>query len=160
MNFWTSQYYCDSEERRMNGLSLTNYLGCNFILPTNNFSSNNMIIIGNNFSDHSNRKNVRKHMTTQNIYEISTSENVGICLDRQESKISPHNYQKELRALKALLNMLDNYLDNGDYCELYTCWVGEELEERNIELDQTIILGDLKINNVEIKENTLITIRK
>lgn len=119
-----------------------------------------MIIIGNNFSDHSNRKNVRKHMTTQNIYEISTSENVGICLDKQESKISPHNYQKELRALKALLDMLDNYLDNGDYCELYTCWVGEELEERNIELDQTIILGDLKIDNIEIKENTLITIRK
>jgi hypothetical protein len=37
----------------------------------------------------------------------------------------------------ALFKLLSRYLDEGEYCELYTCWTGEEDEDRNVDLDQT-----------------------
>ncbi len=40
------------------------------------------------------------------------------------------------------------------------CWAGEEGEDKNMELDQTINLNDFDINKVQIYEKTLLAIQK
>lgn len=60
----------------------------------------------------------------------------------------------------ALCDILNGYIEEGDYCELYTCWVGEEGKERNYNLDQTINLNNIDINNISIFEKTLLVIRR
>ncbi|WP_342541783.1 hypothetical protein MHH33_11175 [Paenisporosarcina sp. FSL H8-0542] len=141
-------------------MSLTNYLGCNFTLPINYEESDDLIIVGNNFSSKYDREDVRKHITTKYIYEVATAESVGLSLYKKDKKNSPHNYQKQQQYLKALLEILDSHLERGDYCELYTCWVGEESEERNKKLDQTINISMFDMDDIEIAEKTLLTLKK
>jgi len=141
-------------------MSLTNYLGCNFTLPISDEVSDDLIIIGKNFSSKYDRENVRKHITTKYIYEVATAHLVGFSLYKEDKQNSPHNYKKEQQYLKALLEILDSHLEQGDYCELYTCWVGEESEERNKELDQTINISMFDMDDIEIAEKTLLTIKK
>lgn len=59
-----------------------------------------------------------------------------------------------------LCELIDRYIEEGDYCELYICWTGAEEEERNIELDQTIILNNFDINDIQLYEKTLLKIKK
>ncbi|EPD53766.1 hypothetical protein HMPREF1210_00589 [Paenisporosarcina sp. HGH0030] len=141
-------------------MSLTNYLGCNFTLPISDEEIEDLIIVGNNFSSKYERENVRKHITTKHIYEVATAERIGLSLYKEDKKNSPHNYQKKQQYLKALLEILDSHLEQGDYCELYTCWVGEESEERNKELDQTIQISMFDMDDIEVAEKTLLTIKK
>ncbi|AZV60311.1 hypothetical protein DOZ91_06520 [Peribacillus frigoritolerans] len=44
--------------------------------------------------------------------------------------------------------------------ELYICWAGDEAEDRNVELDQTINLNNLDVNHIQIYEKTLLVIKK
>lgn len=65
-----------------------------------------------------------------------------------------------MESFQKLCELLKPYLKEGDTCELYICWAGEEDENRDIELDQTFILDQTDINDIEIYERTLVTIKK
>lgn len=67
---------------------------------------------------------------------------------------------KAQESFRALCSLLDNYLDKGDYCELYICWAGDEKEERNTEFDQSIYLNNYEVNKVQIYEKTLLVLQK
>lgn len=58
-----------------------------------------------------------------------------------------------------LCNALSERLKKGETCGFYTCWVGEELEERNAELEYCIELGNFDVNQVEIYEKILLCIK-
>ena len=68
-------------------MSLTNYLGCIFTLQTSDEESDDLNIGGNNFSEKYDRKNVRKHITAKYIYEVATSNRVGLSLYKEDKKI-------------------------------------------------------------------------
>ncbi|WP_338653027.1 hypothetical protein V6B14_15085 [Sporosarcina psychrophila] len=70
------------------------------------------------------------------------------------------SYKEAKESFLALCDLLNGYLEEGDYCELYTCWVGQEEEERNYDFDQTINLNNIDINNISIFEKTLLVIRR
>ncbi|MCH7321500.1 hypothetical protein LZ480_06295 [Solibacillus sp. MA9] len=139
-------------------MSIINYLGCNFTLPSSDESSNEKVLIGENFSDD---ELVNKHFTTKSIYEVYTNEYVGMSFDADnQNPYLKKSYKESKESFLALCELLKGYLEKGDYCELYTCWVGQEDEERNYDFDQTIDLNNIDINNISIFEKTLLVIRR
>ena len=143
-------------------MSIVNYLGCNFTLPYSKDDSDEKVLIGGNgnFSDDEMRKLVKKHFTTKNIYEVFTDELVGMSFDANNKNPYLNQSNKAKASFLALCDILKGHLEEGDYCELYTCWIGEEEEERNYEFDQTINLNNIDINNISIFEKTLLVIRR
>jgi hypothetical protein len=114
-------------------MSIVNYLGCNFSLTYSEDNSDGKVLIGENFSDDRMRNSVKKHFTTKNIYEVFTDGYVGMSFDADNQ--DPYLYKSNIEAKESFLELCDilaGYLKEGNYCELYTCWVGEEEEERNI----------------------------
>ena len=79
-----------------------------------------------------------------------TDEGIGIWFDNYYRKEYPKSNAEA--GFKALCNLLDNYLDEEDYCELYICWVGDEKEERNMELDPKIHLNNYDVNKIQLYE--------
>jgi hypothetical protein len=142
-------------------MSIVNYLGCNFTLPYSKESSDKKVLIGENFSKGKMRNLVKKHFTTKIIYEVFTDRYVGMSFDADNQDPYLKKGNKEAKeSFLALCDILDGCLEEGEYSELYTCWVGEEEEERNYNFDQTITLNNIDINNISIFEKTLLIIRR
>jgi hypothetical protein len=57
-----------------------------------------------------------------------------------------------------LCNIMNSYLEKGDYFELYSCWVGEEAEKREGEI--ILQINNFDINQIEIPEKTLVRFEK
>ena len=74
---------------------------------------------------------------TSYTYEVSTSWGIEL-VEWQTEK-------KEAKKLLALCTIMEGYLNDGDYFELFSCWVGDEDKERLGELK-------LKINHFNIDE--------
>jgi hypothetical protein len=54
-------------------MSLASYIGCNIEIPLSGEDSNDIILIGDSFSEEQHRINVKKHQfTTTYVYEVST----------------------------------------------------------------------------------------
>ncbi|EFV74832.1 hypothetical protein HMPREF1013_04858 [Bacillus sp. 2_A_57_CT2] len=141
-------------------MSIVNYLGCNFTLPLSPDDGDDKILIGDCFSDEENREIVKKHFTTKYVYEVFTTDFVGIWFNKHYKKDYPKSNTESQMSFLALCKLLDSYLKEGDYCELYVCWVGDEDEERNLEFDQVIDLNNFDINKIQLYEKTLLTIKK
>ncbi|MBM7691140.1 hypothetical protein JOC77_000545 [Peribacillus deserti] len=141
-------------------MSIVNYLGCNFTLHLSPDDSDEKILIGDCFSDEENRENVKKHFTTKYVYEVFTNHFVGMWFNKHYKKEYLKSNTESQISFLALCKLLDSYMKDREYCEFYTCWVGDELEERNVELDQTINLNNFDINKVQIYEKTLLTLKK
>ena len=69
---------------------------------------------------------------------------------------SPHNYEKSKKTFLNLCHSLKELLPEGDFCEVYICWDGEENEEREVELK--INLNDLQIEAIQIYEKCFIRV--
>ena len=91
--------------------------------------------------------------TTAHVYEISSHWGIEI-VEPFDSKISLESKEK----LRRLLELMDSYLGEGDYFELYSCWVGEEGDSREHAL--TLEMKDLDVNELEISEKTYVLIKK
>lgn len=67
------------------------------------------------------------------------------------------DYLKEesIQKLKLLLHHIENYIQPGDYFELFSSWVGEESDKSEGSL--TIQIDELNLNAFEIPEKTVVT---
>ncbi|MBT2686633.1 hypothetical protein J7I93_00385 [Bacillus sp. ISL-47] len=139
-------------------MSLVNYLGCNFKLPINAEKNDDDIQIGDFFSDKEMRDLVKKHFSTKYVFEVTSNKYGTIWFNRYYKKDCPKGHIEGQEAFLALCEFLDRYLTEEEYCELYTCWVGEESEDK--EHEQTIFINNFDINEVEINEKTMLVIRK
>lgn len=138
-------------------MSLCSYIGCNVELPLHDCDSESedIIEIGLGFSDEEERANVQKfQFTTPYVYDISNDWGIVISEEWATQKICEESKVK----LIELCKIMNNYLEKGDFFELYTCWVGEEVEKRYDEL--TIQLNNFDINQIEIGEKTLVRFEK
>ncbi|WP_078410742.1 hypothetical protein [Priestia abyssalis] len=134
-------------------MSLATYIGSNVELPIND-ESDDLVTIGSCFSDERHRLNIKKYQfTTLYVYEISS--NWGIEISKYVNKrIRAESKEK----LIALCEIMDSYLEEGDFFELYSCWVGEETEKREGEL--TLNINGFDIDHIEMPEKTLVRIEK
>ncbi|MGI2326789.1 hypothetical protein [Planococcus sp. YIM B11945] len=135
-------------------MSLASYIGCNRKIPLSPEGSEELIVIGHCFSDKFNRRNVQKYQfSTPYIYEVSSD--WGIAISDELNKDS--NREAKEKLIK-LCEIMDAYLDEGDFFELYSCWVGEEQDKRTGEM--TLQIGRIDLDTIELPEKTLARIEK
>lgn len=138
-------------------MSMATYIGLNFALKLNKYYTEDEVEIGYVFSDEESRNVVKqKHFTTPYIYEVSENGHPIWRMNEFQKIHSPHNYEKSKKTLLYLCNLLKELLPQGDYCEIYICWLGEEDEEREDELK--IDLNNLQIEEIDIYEKCFIRI--
>ncbi|GGI11516.1 hypothetical protein [Gottfriedia solisilvae] len=139
-------------------MSLATYLGCNFNVEITDKVTNEPIEIGYIFSEENNRRDVQsKHFSTQNVYEIELPNPIWQ-INHYQKKNYPRNYKKSQRDFISLCDLLKQYLKPGEYCEIYPCWLGEELEPNESEC--TIQLDNYNIDKITIYEKCLVRIEK
>ncbi|USK76666.1 hypothetical protein [Peribacillus frigoritolerans] len=134
-------------------MSLCSYIGCNVELPLHDYDSESedIIKIGWGFSDQEERVNVQKYQfTTPYVYDISNDWGIVISEEWATKEVCEESKVK----LTELCKIMNNYLEEGDFFELYSCWIGEEADKRYGEL--TIQLNNFDINQIEIGEKTLV----
>ena len=135
-------------------MSLASYLGTNVEIPLSDEDSQNLIIIGDCFSDESHRQEVqRNHFTTPFIYEISSDWGIEIT----EYVYEPMLIESKAKLL-ALCEMMNSYIKKGDFFELYSCWVGDEYSKREGEI--ILQLNNFDIDEIDLPEKTVVKFEK
>lgn len=132
-------------------MSLASYIGCNVEIPLSDEDSDDLMIIGDCFSGEDNKIRVKNHQfTTAFVYEVSSDWGITIYknTERTESK----------EKLIALCKIMDSYLEENDFFELFSCWVGEEADKREGMI--TLKMNNFDVNQIEIPEKTLVRIEK
>jgi hypothetical protein len=138
-------------------MSMATYIGLNFAVKLNEFYTEDEVEIDYVFSDEENRNVVKqKHFTTPYIYEVSEKGHPIWQMNKYQKKQSPHNYEKSKKTFLYLCHLLKELLPRGDYCEIFICWLGEEDEEREEDLE--IDLNNLQIETTDIYEKCFIRI--
>ncbi len=138
-------------------MSMATYIGLNFAVKLNEYYTEDEVEIDYVFSDEENRNVVKqKHFTTHYIYEVSEKGHPIWQMNEYQKIHSPHNYEKSKKTFLYLCHLLKELLPQGDYCEIYICWLGEEDEEREDELK--INLNNLQIEEIDIYEKCFIRI--
>ena len=104
-------------------MSLATYIGCNVEIPIND-ELDDLVTIGSCFSDKEHRINVQKYQfTTPYVYEVSNDWGINIS-EFTNKKVRNESKQKLVR----LCGIMDEYLEKGDYFELYSCWIGKKIK--------------------------------
>ncbi|MGE7921521.1 hypothetical protein ACQKM9_21700 [Viridibacillus sp. NPDC093762] len=135
-------------------MSLASYIGCNVEVPLSNDEENNFIYIGDCFSNKYNKQDVQKYqITTPFVYEVSSDWGIEISEDMNQTTCA-----ESKKKLIALCEIMDSYLEKGDYFELYSCWGGEEKDKRVGDI--TLKIDKLNVDLIELPEKTLVRIEK
>jgi hypothetical protein len=135
-------------------MSLASYIGCNIKIPTNDEFYTDDFYIGRCFANDSNLQDVKKfQFTTRYAYEVSSDWGISIW-EHETKKVREESKIKLMR----LCEIMDEYLQKGDYFELYSCWIGEEAEEREGEI--TIKINNFDVDKIEIPEKILVKFEK
>ena len=135
-------------------MSLASYIGCNVEIHLSDEGSEDLIIIGNCFSDKYNQRDVKKHQfTTPFVYEISSDWGIEI-----SKYINQNTCAESKEKLIELCKIMDSYIDRGDYFELYSCWGGEEADKRVGEI--MLRINNFDIEQIEMPEKTLVRFEK
>ena len=138
-------------------MSMATYIGLNFPVKLNEYYAENEVEINYVFSDEEHRNVVKqKHFSTPYIYEVSEKGEPIWQINEYQKIHSPHNYEKSKKTFQHLCHLLKELLPQGDYCEIFICWLGEEVEER--EDYSKIDLNNLQIEAIEIFEKCFIRI--
>ena len=138
-------------------MSMVTYIGLNFTVTLNEYYTEDEVEINYVFSNEENRSVVQqKHFTTPYIYELFEKGHPIWEMNAYQKTHSPHNYEKSKKTFLHLCHLLKNLLPQGDFCEVYICWLGEEDEQHEDEL--IIHLHDLQIEALEIVEKCYIRI--
>jgi hypothetical protein len=136
-------------------MSLASYIGCNIEIPINDEEySDELFYIGCCFVSEFDLLHVKKHQfTTPFVYEVSSHWGIEIT-----ECMNPKSCAESKMKLMKLCEVMDGYLEKGDFFELYSCWVGEEAEKRNGEL--TLQINNFEIDQIDIPEKTLVRFEK
>lgn len=135
-------------------MSLASYIGTNIAIPLSDEDTDSLMIIGDCFSGESEKQEVQEHQfTTPFVYEVSSHWGIEIT-EYMTEKMRAESKAK----LIALCEILDSYIEKGDFFELYSCWVGEEADKREGEI--TLQMNDFDIDRIQLPEKTLIRLEK
>ena len=123
-------------------MSLASYIGCNIEIPSKDEEyTEDFFYIGSCFAGEDELQNVKKHQfITLYVYEVSSHWGINI-----SKYTTPEICAESKMKLIELCEIMDSYLEKGEFFELYSCWVGEETESREGEIT-------LQINNFDFDQ--------
>lgn len=135
-------------------MSLASYIGTNVKIPLSVENADSLIIIGDCFSDESEKQEVQENQfMTPFVYEVSSDWGIEIT-EYMNEKMRAESKAK----LIVLCKMMDNYIEKGDFFELYSCWMGDESDKREGEI--TLQMNDFDVERIRLPEKTLIRFEK
>lgn len=136
-------------------MSLASYIGCNVEIQNNDEEDiKDFFYIGSCFAGEYELLNIKKYQfTTPFVYEVSSHWGISI-----SEFTTPEVCSESKEKVKELCNIMNSYLEKGDFFELYSCWVGEEAEKREGEI--ILQINNFDINQIEIPEKTLVRFEK
>ncbi|MEE3953465.1 hypothetical protein [Peribacillus frigoritolerans] len=136
-------------------MSLASYIGCNIEIPINDDEySDELLYIGGCFAGEFELLNVKEYQfTTPYVYEVSSHWGIEI-----SKYMNPRTCAESKKKLIELCEIMDSYLEKGDFFELYSCWVGEADQKRDGEI--TLQINNFDIDQIEIPEKTLVRFEK
>lgn len=130
---------------------MVTYLGLNFPVELSDEYTEQDVEIDIVFSDERNRQTVKKkHLNTKFIYEISMRGEPIWHMNEYYKQNERQIYNDAKLTFLQVVQLLNDLLPKGDFCELYICWLAEEEEQQEGSLN--IQLGDIPINTVDIFE--------
>ena len=110
-------------------MSIATYICLNFEVEVSDEIIDVPIEIGYCFSDEEYRLAVKeKHFKTQFIYEVMDRDNPFWAMNEYNLQYSPHNFEKAKKTFNQLCAFLNELIPEGDYCEFFICWLGDEHE--------------------------------
>ena len=135
-------------------MSLASYIGSNVKIPMSDESSEDLIVIGNCFSDEEMRKDVKEYQfSTPFVYEVSSYWGIEIT-----EHLDAETREDSKKKLAGLCSIMDGHLKKDDFFELFSCWVGEEADNREGEL--TLKINSFDIDQIKIPAKTLVRFEK
>lgn len=135
-------------------MSLASYIGCNVQLQVNDSESEELIYIGACFAGDEELGSVRKYQfSTPFVYEVSSHWGIEIT-----EYINEDTLNESKQKLLELCKIMDKYLQKGDYFELYSCWIGEESDQRVGKV--TLPIYGFNIDQLVLPEKTLVRFEK
>ena len=135
-------------------MSLASYIGCNIEIPNNDDEYSDVFYIGSCFASEYDLLDIKKYQfTTPYVYEVSSHWGIEIT-----EYMYPKTCAESKKKLIELCGIMDSYLEEGDFFELYSCWVGEEAEKREGEI--TLQINNFEIDQIKIPEKTLVRLEK
>ncbi|MFE6169398.1 hypothetical protein ACFVP8_16245 [Viridibacillus arvi] len=110
-------------------MSIVTYIGLNFEVEVSDEFLDVPIEICYGFSEEENRLSIKEtQFTTPFVYEIFQ---VGehIChMTEYDQQYSPHNFEEAKKNFYQLCEFLNELIPDGDYCEIFICWLDDEKE--------------------------------
>lgn len=139
-------------------MSLTSYIGSNVQIPVKSWDDelrDGEIHIGRSFADEEMIKEVKDaQFSSKYVYEVT--------YDWWGMELSPYDekqqYEKSKIGLHQLCDEIASYLEEGDFFEFYTCWVGDESQPKEGEL--VLPIQGWFRDGMEVREQTLVTFYK
>lgn len=139
-------------------MSLTTYVGSPVQLPVRplvDVAGENELYIGQTYADVEEKEAVKEtHFSTPYVYEI-TYNSWGMELSPYDEK---EEYERHKKGMLELCAFMDSYLQDGEFFELYTCWIGDEADPREAEI--VLPLHDWFTEGMVIREKTLVKFEK
>ncbi|MGA4519641.1 hypothetical protein ACPA0F_20495 [Solibacillus silvestris] len=140
-------------------MSVSTYIGLNFEVALSEEIIDDVIEIHYCFSDEENRRTVKeKHFSTQFVYEIMDKSEPIWNMNEYNQQYSPHNFDKAQTTFIQLCEFLNELIPEGDYCEIYICWLDDENDP--IEYKMSIDLNNPIIKPFEYYEKCYIKLFK
>ena len=110
-------------------MSVATYIGLNFEVEISDEPNDVPIEIMYCFSEEENRLAVREaHFKTHFVYELMDTEDSFWQMTEYNKQYSPHNFEKAKQAFIQLCEFLNKLIPEGDYCEIFVCWLDDESE--------------------------------
>lgn len=135
-------------------VSMTSYIGLNVELPVREYeeeSREKTLYIGQSFSDQGSLEEIQETKFPEKyVYEV-TFDWWGLELSQYQDE---EMYEENKQALYFLCDRMDAYLRPGECFYLYTCWIGDESNPKEAEVN--LPLKDWYTEGMELKEQTLI----
>lgn len=125
-------------------MSIVTYIGFNFEVEVSDEFSNAPIEVRYFFSDEEKRLSIKEtQFTTPFVYEIYESGESIWYMNKHNQQYSPHKFEEAKKAFIQLCEFLNELIPEGDYCEIFICWLDDENEpmesKMSIDLKNPII---------------------
>ncbi|TLS51715.1 hypothetical protein FE782_14580 [Paenibacillus antri] len=103
---------------------------------------------------------IRKHFKQPYVYGIAPNWG-SFHFNLEVKELFPEDYRASVKCVTVLFDLMKKIGDDQAVFELYSCWIGEETQERNPELDTFIRLSIFTLGDqFELKERQYISLVK
>ena len=141
-------------------MSVITYIGLNFEVEVTDDISDEPVQFSYCYAGDENYELAvkEKQFTTQFVYQMMDRDNPFRDMNEWNLQYSPDDFEKAKKTFNRLCEFLNELIPEGDYCEIFICWLGDENEP--MALKRTVDLKNPVLEPLEHYENCYIKFYK